>query len=153
MGPSRTVRLWHPRVEPLASRRGQALVETALAISALLLVLLTGLDVYLYAWDVWRVQEVAREAVAATIDAPSEATTRAWLEERVADEVAAKALRTSLDGVEFTLPDGGGYAPGSKVLVTIRATHRFQFGMHLIAAKAPIAAQAAGLVRRNRNWQ
>ena len=137
----------------LRDASGQALVETALALSALLLALLAGIDAYLYAWDSWRIQEVAREAVAATIDAPSEAVARAWLSERVADQVRAKALRTTLDRVDLVLPEGNGYAPGRIVQVTILATHRFQFGMRPFLDQVQVQAVAAGLIRRNKNWE
>ena len=153
MGHSKQPALSLRGLKALADTKGQALVETALALSALLMALLAGVDVYLYAWDSWRMQEVAREAVAATVDAPSEAVARAWLAERVADQARAKALRTSLDRVELTLPDGGGYAPGRTVQVTIEGTHHFQFGLRPILSQAPVQAVAAGLVRRNRNWE
>ncbi|MCL5265579.1 MAG: pilus assembly protein [Chloroflexi bacterium] len=141
------------KVGRLRRAEGQALVETALALTSLLMALLAGIDIYLYAWDSWRIQEVAREAVAATVDAPSETVARAWLAERVEDQVRAKALRTTLDRVEFTVLDGGGYAPGRTVEVTIQGTHRFQFGMRPLLDEAPVRATAAGLVKRNRNWE
>lgn len=141
------------KVGRLRRAEGQALVETALALSTLLMALLAGIDVYLYAWDSWRIQEVAREAVAATTDAPSEVVAQAWLSERVADQVRAKALRTTLDRVELLLPEGRGYAPGQTVQVTLQGTHRFQFGMRPLLDQVPIRSVAAGLIRRNRNWE
>lgn len=153
MARSRRMALWCRAMEFSACNKGQALVETALALTSLLMALLAGIDVYLYAWDNWRVQEVAREAVAAAIDAPSETVARAWLGERVGDQVRAKALRTTLDRVELILPEGRGYAPGRMVEVDIQGTHRFQFGMRPILAQATVHAEAAGLVRRNRNWE
>ncbi len=166
MARSRTMALWRRAMESSACNKGQApirrilrevsgqaLVETTLALTSLLMALLVGLDVYLYAWDSWRVQEVAREAVAAAIDAPSEAVARAWLGERVGDQVRAKALRTTLDRVELILPEGRGYAPGRMVEVDIQATHQFQFGMRPFLAQTAVHAEAAGLVRRNRNWE
>jgi len=137
----------------LADASGQALVETALALTSLLMAFLAGIDVYLYAWDSWRVQEIAREAVAAATDAPSETVARAWLGERVGDQVRAKALRTSLNRVELILPEGRGYAPGRMVEVDIQGTHRFQFGMRPLLDQVPVRATATGLVRRSRNWE
>lgn len=153
MARSETLELWRRAMVAIAERRGQALVETALTLSALLMVLLAGVDVYLYAWDNWRVQEVAREAAAAAVDAPSEDTARAWLAESVGDEVRAKALGTTLERVELTLPEGKGYAPGRTVQVVVEGTHRFQFGLRPLLEQAPVRAVAAGLVRRNRNWE
>lgn len=153
MALSKGHKLWPSAVERVASPAGQALVETALALTTFLLALVVGVDVYLYAWDGWCVREVAREAVAATIDAPSERVARAWLTERVADQVAAKALRTTLDRVELAFPEGGGYGPGRRVKVTIEATHWFQFGMRPVLGQVPVRAEASGLIRRNRNWE
>ena len=153
MARSRMLRLCHQTVEVAAEKKGQALVETALALTSLLMALLAGIDVCLYAWDSWRIQEVAREAVAATVDAPSEAIARAWLAERVEDQVRAKALGTTLERVDLTFPQGGGYAPGRTVEVAIQGTHHFQFGMRPLLDEVPVWATAAGLVRRNRNWE
>lgn len=147
------LRLTRQVLDFAGEQSGQALVETALALTSLLIALLAGIDVYLYAWDSWRVQEIAREAVSAAIDAPSETAARAWLIERVADQVRAKALRTTLDRVELRLPEGSGYAPGRTVEVTVQATHRFQFGMRPLLDQAAVRSTAAGLVRRNRNWE
>ena len=132
---------------------GQALVETALALVIFLIALLGGIDFYLYEWDGWKMQEVAREMVAAVIDAPSEEVARQWLAQRSAEEVRAKGFSAILDRAALVFPDGQGYGPGRRVQVSLQAQHRFLFLMRPVMESAPIRAAAGGLVKPNRNWE
>lgn len=140
-----------PRLSSLDS--GQALVETALALVLFLLALLGGIDFYLYEWDAWKMQEVARETVAAVVDAPSEEVARQWLAQRSAEEVRAKGFSATLDRADLVFPDGQGYGPGQRVQVGLMAQHRFLFLMRPVIESAPIRAMAGGLVKPNRNWE
>lgn len=131
---------------------GQALVETALALVLFLMALLGGMDFYLYEWDAWRIQEIAREMVAAVVDAPSEEVARQWLAQRSAEEVRAKGFSATLDKAELVFPEGQGYAPGQRLQVDLEAQHRFLFLLRPALESAPIRAAAGGLVKPNRNW-
>ncbi len=133
--------------------QGQALVETALALVIFLVALPGGIDFYLYEWDAWKVQEVAREMVAAVIDAPSEEAARQWLAQRSAEEVRAKGFSAALDRAEMVFPDGQGYGPGKRVQVDLTARHRFLFLVRPAIESAPVRATAGGLVKPNRNWE
>src|SRR3990172_3608201 len=116
---------------------GQALVETALALVIFLIALLGGIDFYLYEWDAWKMQEVAREMVAAVVDAPSEEVARQWLAQRSAEEVQAKGFSATLDRADLVFPDGQGYGLGRRVQVDLKAQHRFLFLMRPVVESAP----------------